>query len=156
MQRVTYATRLRQIIELREKGLITEQELREIRQRILGGLLECYFFKEFIMKLEKMCLGAAVMVALGMSSVASAAPNGEALIKKSGCLACHSVDKKVVGPAYKDVAKKYAGNAGAPARLVEKVKKGGKGVWGSTAMPPQKGHSDADLKAMVAWVLSRR
>ena len=73
----------------------------------------------------------------------SGAPQQEemlALAKKSGCMACHAVDKKIVGPAWKDVARRYAGNAGAREQLIEKVSKGGKGNWtdivGSAAMPP--------------------
>jgi len=77
-----------------------------------------------------------------------------ALAKKSNCMACHSVDKKLVGPAYKDVAKKYDGNAGAEANLVEKVKKGGKGVWGAIPMPPNATVKDADVQALVQWILS--
>lgn len=77
-----------------------------------------------------------------------------ALARKSNCLACHSVDKKLVGPAYKDVARKYAGDAEAEANLVEKVKKGGKGVWGAIPMPPNVTVKDADVQALVHWVLS--
>lgn len=82
--------------------------------------------------------------------------DGAALAKKSGCLNCHSVDKKIVGPSYKEVAKKYKGNADAPAMLVKKVSDGGSGVWGAVPMPPNKGKvSDADIKTLVAWVLSQ-
>ena len=106
------------------------------------------------MKLQKIGLSVAVLVAMGVSSVALAS-DGEALAKKHNCLACHSVDTKVVGPAYKEVAQKYKGDAGAPARLAEKIKKGGKGVWGSAPMPPNKKVSDDDLKTLVHWVLSQ-
>lgn len=106
------------------------------------------------MKLQKIGLSVAVLAALGAAPVALAA-DGKALAKKHNCLACHSVDTKVVGPSYKDVAQKYKGDAGAPARLAEKVKKGGKGVWGSAPMPPNKKVSDADLKTLVDWVLSQ-
>jgi cytochrome c len=79
-----------------------------------------------------------------------------ALAKKSGCLNCHSVDKKIVGPSYKDVAKKYKGNADAAAMLVKKVSAGGSGVWGAVPMPPNKGKvSEADIKTLVDWVLSQ-
>jgi len=77
-----------------------------------------------------------------------------ALAQKSGCTACHSVDKKIVGPAYKDVAAKYKGNAKAQAMLEEKVKKGGVGVWGQVPMPPNSSVKDEDIKKLVAWVLS--
>jgi cytochrome c len=77
-----------------------------------------------------------------------------ALAQKSGCTACHSVDKKIVGPAYKDVAKKYAGDKTAEAKLVDKVKKGGTGVWGQIPMPPNTQVKDEDVKKLVEWVLS--
>ena len=77
-----------------------------------------------------------------------------ALAQKSGCTACHSVDKKIVGPAYKDVANKYRGDKGAEAKLVQKVKSGGTGVWGQIPMPPNTKVSDADVKKLVEWVLS--
>jgi len=81
------------------------------------------------------------------------------LAKKSGCLACHSVDKKIVGPAWKDVGAKYKGDAGAKARLIEKVKKGGKGNWtqvtGGVAMPPYSPRvSDENIEKLVTFVLS--
>ena len=75
------------------------------------------------------------------------------LAGKYGCLACHAVEKKVVGPAYKDVAKKYAGDASALGKLEHKVKTGGSGVWGAIPMPPNN-VPDADVKTMVQWVLS--
>ncbi|HSC24236.1 MAG TPA: c-type cytochrome, partial [Casimicrobiaceae bacterium] len=78
-----------------------------------------------------------------------------ALAQKSGCTACHSVDKKIVGPAYKEVANKYRNDSGAAAKLVEKVKKGGSGVWGQIPMPPNSPQvSDADIQADVKYILS--
>jgi cytochrome c len=77
-----------------------------------------------------------------------------ALAQKSGCTACHSVDKKIVGPAYKDVAAKYRGDKGAEAKLVKKVKEGGSGVWGPVPMPPNTQVGEADVKKLVEWVLS--
>jgi cytochrome c len=76
------------------------------------------------------------------------------LAQKNACTACHAVDKKLVGPAYKDVANKYRGDKTAQAKLEEKVKKGGVGVWGQVPMPPNSQVSDADIKTLVAWVLS--
>jgi cytochrome c len=76
------------------------------------------------------------------------------LAKKSNCLACHKTDTKLVGPAYQEVAKKYAGDKGAEARLVEKVKKGGVGVWGNIPMPPNSAVKDEDIKTLVKWVLA--
>jgi len=76
------------------------------------------------------------------------------LAQKKGCLACHSVDNKIVGPAYKDVAKKYKGQKGIEAKLVEKVLKGGKGSWGEVPMPPNTQVNEAEAKQLVGWVLS--
>jgi cytochrome c len=96
-------------------------------------------------------LAAAVLVA---GATAAQASPGEDLVKKSGCVACHANDKKLVGPAYNDVAKKYKGDTKAPAMLAEKVKKGGSGTWGAVPMPPHPQIADADIKTMVAYVLS--
>ena len=76
----------------------------------------------------------------------------EALAKSKNCLSCHAVDKKVVGPAYKDIAKKYT--AKDEAMLAEKVIKGGKGVWGPVPMPPNSAVSPADAEKLVKWILS--
>jgi cytochrome c len=75
------------------------------------------------------------------------------LAKKNNCLACHAVDKKIVGPAYQEVAKKYAGQADAEATLAKSIKAGGSGKWGPIPMPPQAQLSDADAKTLAAWVL---
>ena len=96
----------------------------------------------------------AIVALLGLTLLAAPAFANEELAKKHACTACHSVDKKVVGPAFKDVAAKYKGNAKAEAMLVEKVKKGGTGVWGQVPMPPNSAVPDADIKALVKWVLS--
>jgi len=79
---------------------------------------------------------------------------GEALMQKDGCGACHAVDKKIVGPAYQDVAAKYQGDAGALAKLSQKVKTGGAGVWGPVPMPPNLQVADGDIKALVSWILA--
>ena len=97
----------------------------------------------------------AVILGLGAAAVLPAQAN-EALAKKHNCLACHTVDKKMVGPSYKEVAAKYRGDAGAEAKLVDKVKKGGQGVWGQIPMPPNATVPDADLRALVKWVLSQK
>ncbi len=75
------------------------------------------------------------------------------LAKANNCTACHAIDKKMVGPAWADVAKKYKGDKGAEAKLVEKVKKGGAGVWGAVPMPPQAA-KDADVKELVKFILA--
>lgn len=79
----------------------------------------------------------------------------EELAKKHLCTTCHVVKgAKTIGPAYADVAKKYAGQKDAEAKLAEKVKKGGQGVWGQVPMPPNAAVPDADIKTLVKWVLS--
>ncbi|HEV2038869.1 MAG TPA: c-type cytochrome [Casimicrobiaceae bacterium] len=78
----------------------------------------------------------------------------QAMMQKDGCGACHAVDKKVVGPAYQDVAAKYKGDAGALARLTQKVKAGGVGVWGPVPMPPNSWVADGDIQALVTWILA--
>ncbi|MFO1266329.1 MAG: c-type cytochrome [Rubrivivax sp.] len=77
------------------------------------------------------------------------------LAQQKGCLACHNVDKKVVGPAYRDVAKKYAGTKDAVNMLVTKMMKGGSGVWGPVPMPPQ-ALSDAEAHTLAQWVLKQK
>jgi len=96
----------------------------------------------------------AMTAALAVAAVAVALPAraDEALAKKHNCLACHTVDKKLVGPAYKEIAKKYKGQNVA-AKLEQKVKKGGQGVWGPIPMPPNAAVPDADIKKLVDWVL---
>ena len=76
------------------------------------------------------------------------------LAKKNNCFACHAVDKKVVGPSFKDVAAKYRGDAGAEARLMNKIAKGGSGVWGAMMMPASPQVSEADRKILARFVLS--
>ena len=96
------------------------------------------------------------VTALALVSVlfaGQAAANAD-LAKKNNCLACHTVDKAVVGPAYQDVAKKYASDKGAESRLVEKVKKGGVGAWGTVPMPPNGTVKDEEIKALVKWILA--
>jgi cytochrome c len=76
------------------------------------------------------------------------------LAQKKNCMACHAVDKKVVGPAYQDVAAKYAGQKDAVDKLAQKVIKGGAGVWGPVPMPANTAVSDAEAKQLVTWILS--
>ncbi|GAB2732008.1 cytochrome C-551 [Melaminivora jejuensis] len=78
----------------------------------------------------------------------------EALAKSKNCMACHSVDKKLVGPSYKDVAAKYAGQAGAADKLAEKIIKGSSGVWGPVPMPANAQVNADDAKKLANWVLS--
>ncbi len=78
----------------------------------------------------------------------------EALAKSKNCLACHSVDNKIVGPSFKDVAAKYKDDDGAAATLATKVKSGGAGAWGEIPMPPNAAVSDEDIETLVNWILS--
>ena len=80
----------------------------------------------------------------------------EELAKKHNCFACHAVDKKLVGPSYKEVAAKYRDDKDAEAKLFDKVKKGGQGVWGQVPMPPNSQVPDADIKSLVKWILSQK
>jgi len=102
------------------------------------------------MKFAPLTLALAVAAA---STLAAPARADEALAKKHNCLACHQVDKKSVGPSYKDIAKKYKGQSVA-AKLEEKVKKGGSGVWGQVPMAPNPAVPDADIKKLVAWIMA--
>ena len=99
---------------------------------------------------------AVAAIAGLMGSTAAFADAGADLAKAKNCLACHAVDKKVVGPAYKDVAAKYKGDKSAEAKLIEKVQKGGVGVWGQMPMPPNPQVNPAEAKTLVAWVLSQK
>lgn len=100
---------------------------------------------------------ASMLVAAGLMVAGSAmAEEMPALAKKNNCTACHAIDKKVVGPAWMDVSKKYKGDATAEAKLITKVSKGGSGVWGSMPMPANdaKGEKQADIKELVKFVLA--
>ena len=106
------------------------------------------------MKAHWMGIFAALMITAAGQALAD-----EALARKSGCLECHSVDKKLIGPAYHDVAARYKSDARARNALIEKVKKGGKGNWtevtGGVLMPPFSPRlSDAEIQRLVDWVLS--
>ena len=96
----------------------------------------------------------AMMAAAGIV-MAGQAQADEDLAKSKNCMACHAIDKKLVGPAYKDVAAKYKGDAKAPAMLAEKIKAGGKGVWGQIPMPPNNVTPEEAAK-LAAWVLSQK
>jgi cytochrome c len=95
----------------------------------------------------------ALMVAVTGTVAAPAFAQAD-LAQKKNCMACHAVDKKVLGPAYKDVAAKYAGQKDAVDKLAAKVVKGGTGVWGNIPMPANPQVTDAEAKQLVAWVLT--
>jgi cytochrome c len=97
----------------------------------------------------------AAAVAAGLLSAAPAYANAD-LAKAKNCLACHATDKKLVGPSYKDVAAKYAGQKDAVATLATKVQKGGVGAWGQVPMPPNPQVSDAEAKTLVEWILATK
>ncbi|MDE2605341.1 MAG: c-type cytochrome [Burkholderiales bacterium] len=94
------------------------------------------------------------LAALSVLSVPALAANEMALAQSKNCLACHAVDKKLVGPAYKDVAAKYAGQKDAVDKLASKIMKGGSGVWGPVPMPANAQVNEAEAKRLAAWVLS--
>ena len=87
-------------------------------------------------------------------SVAAPALADQALATSKNCMACHAVDKKLVGPSYKDVAKKYTGQKDAADKLAAKIMKGGSGVWGAIPMPANPQVNEADAKKLAAWVLA--
>jgi cytochrome c len=102
----------------------------------------------------KALLLSVAAASLLLAGQANADDGAKALAQKSGCLACHSVEQKVLGPAYKDVAAKYKGKD-MEAKLIAKVKAGGSGVWGPIPMPANSPQvKDEDIKTIVRWVLS--
>lgn len=99
----------------------------------------------------------SLLVCLALGALASNAAMANAdLAKAKNCLACHSVDSKLVGPAYKEVAAKYAGQKDAENKLVQKVMKGGSGVWGAVPMPANAQVSEAEAHTLVKWILSQK
>jgi cytochrome c len=106
------------------------------------------FLKDSTMKRSLLVLLATVAVATPVLA-------DQALAQKKNCMACHAVEKKVVGPGYKDVAKKYAGQD-ATAKLVTKVMKGGSGVWGAIPMPANPQVNQAEAETLVKWILSMK
>lgn len=101
--------------------------------------------------MNKIILAATLGAAALMASAPAFA--SEDLAKKKNCMACHTVDKKLVGPAYKDVAKKYAGDKKAADMLAAKVIKGGSGTWGPVPMPANAAVTEAESKQLVTWIL---
>ena len=99
-------------------------------------------------------LALAVMAAFSIPAFAVDEATALDIAKKNGCLACHALDNKLVGPAWKEVGKKYAGDPAAAEQLVVKVKKGTKGTWGIVPMPPNVTVKDADVRTLVQFVLT--
>lgn len=95
-----------------------------------------------------------LILAAAAATLAAPAFANLALAQKNSCTACHAPDRKIVGPAFQDVAKKYAGQKDAEATVIRNIKSGGSGKWGPVPMPPQTALSDADAKALADWVLA--
>jgi cytochrome c len=106
--------------------------------------------------MKSLVSGVALACLAAVAAAPARAQNVDELLKKHACLACHQVDKKVIGPSYKDVAAKYRNQKDSQKLLTEKVKKGGVGVWGQVPMPPNAAVPDADLAAMVKWILGQK
>lgn len=104
------------------------------------------------MKHWKSWLGVAMMAMV--AALPGVAAANQALAQKNACMACHTVDKKLVGPAFKEIAKKYAGQADAQAQLAKSIKAGGAGKWGPIPMPAQAALSEADAGTLAAWILA--
>lgn len=103
------------------------------------------------MKLLPTLLTSTTLALAALPALAS-----QELAQKKACMACHQIDKKVVGPSYLDVAKKYKGQKDAEAKLVQKVLKGGGGVWGTMPMPANPQVSEAEAKQLVKWILATK
>lgn len=106
------------------------------------------------MKRNLMMVG--VVVASAFASQAAMADAGSDLAKAKNCMACHAVATKLVGPSYKDVAAKYAGQKDAESKLVTKVMKGGSGTWGAIPMPANPQVNEAEARTLVKWVLTQK
>lgn len=96
---------------------------------------------------------SAVLVIFAVLAAGSATAS-EKLAQSSGCMTCHAIDRKAIGPGYKEIAAKYRSDKDAEANLVKKVKAGGSGVWGPAPMPPNAHLKEDDIKAIVNWILT--
>ena len=101
--------------------------------------------------MKRILMTIATLAAVGAAAPAMA---DEAMAKAKNCMACHAVDKKLVGPSYKDVAAKYGKEAGAVDKLAPKIQKGGSGVWGAVPMPPNANVNADEAKSLATWILS--
>lgn len=106
------------------------------------------------MKFALATVAGLALAAAGNASAVLDNAAAEAMMKKDGCAACHAIDKKIVGPAYIEVAAKYKGDKNALALLTKKVKEGGVGVWGQIPMPPNAAAPATDVTALVTWILA--
>ena len=104
--------------------------------------------------MKKMMIRFTLFALVAIVGLTAPALADQALATAKNCMACHAIDKKVLGPAYKDVAKKYAGQKDAAAKLATKVMKGGSGVWGAVSMPANPQVNEAEANKLVAWILT--
>ena len=104
--------------------------------------------------MKKMMIRFTLFALVAAVCLTAPALADQALATAKNCMACHAIDKKVLGPAYKDVAKKYAGQKDAAAKLATKVMKGGSGVWGAVPMPANPQVNEAEANKLVAWILT--
>jgi len=104
--------------------------------------------------MKKMMIRFTLFALVATVCLTAPALADQALATAKNCMACHAIDKKVLGPAYKDVAKKYAGQKDAAAKLATKVMKGGSGVWGAVPMPANPQVNEAEANKLVAWILT--
>jgi len=105
-----------------------------------------------------MALGMTIALTFGLATeparAADAGSNGLSIARANACMGCHAIDRKLVGPSFQQIAARYKGDPGAQAKLEGKVRNGGSGVWGAIPMPSHPGMSEADVHAVVAWVLA--
>ena len=107
------------------------------------------------MKIQQVSLIAAAVSAMAFGGAASA-QDAAKLAQEKACLACHAIDKKVVGPAYKEIAAKYKADKGAEANLAKKIRAGGVGVWGQVPMPPNTTVNEKEAQILAKWVMSQK
>lgn len=99
---------------------------------------------------------AQAILALALLLATGTAIADEALARRAACTACHAVERRLLGPAFRQVSERYRGDAEAPARLAARIREGGSGTWGAVPMPPQPALRDEEVQALVAWILAIR
>jgi sulfite dehydrogenase len=150
---------IQHVVQARQSRAEWEETIRRMVQRgaplapdeirVITDYLAAYYNRE--------APSAAALAASAQAAAAQAqADPVTQLLNKNACLGCHAVEKQVVGPAFRDVAARYRGNAAAPAALAKKLRDGGQGVWGQVPMPANPSLSDAEAKQIVEWVLTRQ
>jgi cytochrome c len=116
---------------------------------LIDGYLHCFYLRGVLLKPILTLLAVAALGATSLPALANLE-----LATKNACTACHAPDRKLVGPSYAEIAKRYAGQKDAVATLAASIRKGGMGKWGQVPMPAQPALSDADLQTLAAWVLA--